>query len=237
MFYEKNCPKHRPPWLETAKVWSDGNNRYMDYCMVQDLPSLVWVAQLGTIELHTSLSLDQKLPEPRMLVFDLDPGPPATIVECCQVAIWLREWFEEHGLHAFAKTSGSKGLQLYVPLNTPVDYEQTKRISKGLAQKLERERPKHVVHMQRKTLREGRVLIDWSQNDEYKTTVNVYSLRARERPTVSTPVTWDEVAGCLEARDPDLLVFDSDAVLQRIEKSGDLFEPVLELKQKLPESV
>jgi len=237
MFYEKNCPKHRPPWLDTARVWSDGNNRYMYYCMVQDLPSLVWVAQLGTIELHTSLSLHQKLPKPRMLVFDLDPGPPATIVECCQVAIWLREWFEEHGLRAFAKTSGSKGLQLYAPLNTPVDYDQTKRISKGLAQKLERERPKHVVHMQRKTLREGRVLIDWSQNDEYKTTVNVYSLRAREGPTVSTPVTWEEVAACLEARDPDLLVFDSDAVLARIEKSGDLFEPVLNLKQKLPESV
>jgi len=237
MFYEKNCPSHRPPWLETAKVWSDGNNRYMYYCMVQDLASLVWVAQLGTIELHTSLSLHQKLSLPRMLVFDPDPGPPATIVECCQVAIWLREWFHEHGLQAFAKTSGSKGLQLYAPLNTPVDYDQTKLISKGLAQKLERERPKHVVHMQRKTLREGRVLIDWSQNDEYKTTVNVYSLRARDQPTVSTPVAWDEVAACLEARDPDLLVFDSDAVLRRVEKSGDLFEPVLNLKQKLPESV
>ena len=237
MFYEKNCPKHRPPWLETARVWSDGNNRYMYYCMVQDLASMVWVGQLGTIELHTSLSLRKKLPQPRMLVFDLDPGPPATIVECCQVALWLREWFAGHGLQAFAKTSGSKGLQLYVPLNTPVDYDQTKRISKGLAQKLERERPKHVVHMQRKTLREGRVLIDWSQNDEYKTTVNVYSLRARDRPTVSTPVTWDEVAGCLEARDPDFLVFASDAVLQRVEQMGDLFQPVLKLKQKLPESV
>jgi len=237
MFYEKNCPKHRPPWVETAQVWSDGNNRYMYYCMIQDLASMVWVGQLGTIELHTSLSLCKKLPQPRMLVFDLDPGPPATIVECCQVAIWLREWFAERRLQAFAKTSGSKGLQLYVPLNTPVDYAQTKRISKGLAQKLERERPKHVVHMQRKTLREGRVLIDWSQNDEYKTTVNVYSLRARERPTVSTPVTWDEVAGCLQARDPDLLVFESDAVLRRVEQMGDLFEPLLKLKQKLPESV
>jgi len=237
MFYEKNCPKHRPPWVETAQVWSDGNDRYMYYCMVQDLASMVWVGQLGTIELHTSLSLRKKLPQPRMLVFDLDPGPPATIVECCQVALWLREWFEGHGLQAFSKTSGSKGLQLYVPLNTPVDYAQTKRISKGLAQKLERERPKHVVHMQRKTLREGRVLIDWSQNDEYKTTVNVYSLRARERPTVSTPVTWDEVAGCLQARDPDQLVFESDEVLRRVDQMGDLFEPVLKLKQKLPESV
>jgi bifunctional non-homologous end joining protein LigD len=237
MFYEKNCPKHRPQWVETAKVWSDGNNRFMYYCMVQDLPSLVWVAQLGTIELHTSLSLHQKLSQPRMLVFDLDPGPPATIVECCQVALWLREWFDQHKLKSFLKTSGSKGLQMYVPLNTAVDYEQTKLISKGLAQKLERERPQHVVHIQRKTLREGKVLIDWSQNDEYKTTVSVYSLRARERPTVSTPVTWDEAQDCLTAGDPARLVFESNDVLQRIERMGDLFEPVLKLKQKLPAAV
>jgi len=237
MFYEKNCPKHRPPWIETAKVWSGGNNRDMYYCMVQDLASLVWVAQLGTIELHTSLSCYPRLEQPGMLVFDLDPGPPATIVECCRVAGWLREWFAERGLQAFAKTSGSKGLQLYVPLHTPVTYEQTKKISRGLAQKLERERPEHVVHMQRKTLREGKVLIDWSQNDEYKTTVSVYSLRARARPTVSTPVTWDEVERCLESGDPGVLVFDSDAVLERVDRHGDLFGPVLKLKQRLPDSV
>jgi bifunctional non-homologous end joining protein LigD len=237
MFYEKNCPKHRPPWIETAKVWSGGNNRDMYYCMVQDLASLVWVAQLGTIELHTSLSVYRKLEQPQMLVFDLDPGPPATIVECCRVAGWLREWFDERGLKAFAKTSGSKGLQLYVPLNTPVTYEETKTISRGLAQKLERERPQHVVHMQRKTLREGKVLIDWSQNDDAKTTVSVYSLRARARPTVSTPVAWDEVEACLEAGDPSLLVFDSGEVLKRIDSHGDLFEPVPKLKQRLPESV
>jgi bifunctional non-homologous end joining protein LigD len=236
-FYEKNCPKHRPPWVQTATVWSGGNNRDMYYCMVQDLASLVWVAQLGTIELHTSLSVYRKLEQPQMLVFDLDPGPPATIVECCRVAGWLREWFDERGLKAFAKTSGSKGLQLYVPLNTPVTYEETKTISRGLAQKLERERPQHVVHMQRKTLREGKVLIDWSQNDDAKTTVSVYSLRARARPTVSTPVAWDEVEACLEAGDPSLLVFGSGEVLKRINSHGDLFEPVLKLKQRLPESV
>jgi bifunctional non-homologous end joining protein LigD len=237
MFYEKNCPAHRPPWIHTAKVWSDGNDRWMYYCLVQDLPSLVWVAQLGTIELHTSLSLYRKLSQPRMLVFDLDPGPPANIVDCCEVAQWLRQWFQEHDLQSFCKTSGSKGLQMYVPLNTPVDYEQTKLISKGLAQKFERERPERVVHVQRKTLREGRVLIDWSQNDEYKTTVNVYSLRARARPTASTPVSWQEVERCFEARDPELLVFDSGQVLDRIERLGDLFEPVLTLKQKLPKEV
>jgi bifunctional non-homologous end joining protein LigD len=237
MFYEKNCPQHRPEWLATAKVWSGSNDRFMYYCLVQDLPSLVWVAQLGTIELHTSLSLYKKLEQPRMLVFDLDPGPPATIVQCCEVAGWLRQWFGEHDMQSFCKTSGSKGLQMYVPLNTPVDYEQTKLISKGLAQMFERERPDQVVHMQRKTLREGRVLIDWSQNDEYKTTVNVYSLRARARSTVSTPVTWEEVERCFEAADPDLLVFDAHQVLERIDRQGDLFEPVLALKQKLPKEL
>jgi bifunctional non-homologous end joining protein LigD len=237
MFYEKNCPGHRPPWVRTAQVWSGSNNRYMDYCVVQDLPTLVWVAQLGTIELHTSLSRYPKLEQPTVLVFDLDPGPPATIVECCRVAGWLREWFEERGLQSFAKTSGSKGLQLYVPLNTPVDYERTKRVSRGLAQKLERDRPQQVVHTQRKTLREGKVLIDWSQNDDAKTTVSVYSLRARARPTVSTPVTWTEVERCAEAGDPGLLVFDAGAVLERIGAQGDLFEPVLKLKQRLPDSV
>jgi bifunctional non-homologous end joining protein LigD len=234
MFYEKNCPSHRPAWIGTAKVWSGGNNRWMYYCLVQDLPSLVWVAQLGTIELHTSLSLARKLPQPRMLVFDLDPGPPATIVECCEVAQWLRAWFRERDMESFCKTSGSKGLQMYVPLNTPVDYEQTKLISRGLGQLFEREQPDRVVYMQRKTLREGRVLIDWSQNDEYKTTVSVYSLRARARPTVSTPVSWEEVERCFEARDPELLVFDAGQVLERVQRHGDLFEPLLNLKQKLP---
>jgi bifunctional non-homologous end joining protein LigD len=237
MFYEKNCPKHRPDWMHTAKVWSGGNDRFMYYCVVDDLPSLVWVAQLGTIELHTSLSLATRLERPTAMVFDLDPGPPATIVECCRVGLWLRDWFTEHGLRSFPKTSGSKGLQLYVPINVPVDYDRTKHVSRGLAQKLERDHPREVVSMQRKTLREGKVLIDWSQNDENKTTINVYSLRARERPTVSTPLHWHEVEACLEAADPGLLVFDAPAVLERVQEHGDLFEPVLELSQELPASV
>ena len=237
MFYEKNCPKHRPPWVETARVWSGSNSRDMYYCMIQDLPSLVWVGQLGTIELHTSLSRYRKLTQPTMLVFDLDPGPPATIVECCRVAGWLRDWFLERDMQSFPKTSGSKGLQIYVPINRAADYDQAKRISRGLAQRLERDHPQDVVHLQRKTLREGRVLIDWSQNDDAKTTVSVYSLRARTRPTGSTPVTWEEVESCLEAADPSLLVFGSEAILERVDRLGDLFEPVLQLKQKLPASV
>src|ERR1700680_2868435 len=149
----------------------------------------------------------------------------------------LRDLFAEHSLDCCAKTSGSKGLQLYVPLNTKVTYDETKVVSKGLAQLFEDQHPDLVVHKQLKELRTGRVLIDWSQNDQYKTTVNVYSLRARTRPTVSTPVSWAEVEKCLKAKDPSLLVFDSDQVLQRVAKLGDLFEPVLKKKQKLPKSL
>jgi bifunctional non-homologous end joining protein LigD len=237
MFYEKNCPRHRPDWMQTAKVWSRGNDRWMYFCVVDDLPSLVWVSQLGTVEWHTSLSTKPDLEHPRTLVFDFDPGPPATIVECCRVAGLVREWLEAHQLQGFCKTSGSKGLQLYVPLNGDAGYEVTKKISHGIATKLEREHPKEVVSRQVKDLRGGKVLIDWSQNDPNKTTVNVYSLRARDRPTVSTPVTWDEVAACAESGDPNHLVFDSAAVLERVEKQGDLFEPVLKLRQQLPEEV
>jgi bifunctional non-homologous end joining protein LigD len=170
-------------------------------------------------------------------VFDLDPGPPATIVECCRIGLMLRDVFAEHGLECYAKTSGSKGLQLYVPLNTAVTYVETKVVSKGLAQMFEEQHPDLAVHKQLKELRKGRVLIDWSQNDQYKTTINVYSLRARTRPTVSTPVSWDEVEKCLKAKDPSVLVFDSDQLLKRVEKLGDLFEPVLKKKQKLPKSL
>ena len=236
-FYEKNCPKHRPPWVETATVWSDGNNRDMYYCLCQDLPTLVWLGNLAALEFHTSLSLANNLPEPRTLVFDLDPGPPATIVECCRVGMMLRDLFAEHGLECCAKTSGSKGLQLYVPLNSKVTYVETKVVSKGLAQLFEERHPDLVVHKQLKELRTGRVLIDWSQNDQYKTTVNVYSLRARQRPTVSTPVSWAEVDKCLKGGDPSVLVFDSDQVLARVAKLGDLFEPVIKKKQKLPKSL
>jgi bifunctional non-homologous end joining protein LigD len=237
MFYEKNCPKHRPDWMQTAKVWSRGNDRYMYYCVVDDLASLVWVAQLGTVEWHTSLSTKPDLEHPRTLVFDLDPGPPATIVECCRVAGFLHRWLDDHGLQGFCKTSGSKGLQLYVPLNREDGYDMTKKISHDLATKLEREHPKEVVSRQTKDLRGGKVLIDWSQNDPNKTTVSVYSLRARDRPTVSTPVSWDEVDDCAASGDPNCLVFDSAAVLERVEKQGDLFAPVLKLRQELPEEV
>jgi bifunctional non-homologous end joining protein LigD len=232
-FYEKNCPKYRPEWIKTAKIWSEGNNRYMDYCVVEDVASLVWLANLADLELHTSLSCAPEKERPTVIAFDLDPGPPANIVQCCQVGLWIREIFEQFGLQSFPKTSGSKGLQVYVPLNTEITYDHTKPFAKAMAQLLEERYPGRVVSDMKKTLRSNKVFVDWSQNDSYKT-VCAYSLRAREKPTVSTPVTWQEVENCLKKEDPELLVFTSEKVLERVEKLGDLFAPVLKLKQKLP---
>jgi bifunctional non-homologous end joining protein LigD len=233
-FYEKNCPSHRPKWVQTAHVWSESNNRMMNYCLVQDLPTLVWAANLADLELHTSLSCKNDIDRPTMMVFDLDPGAPADIVQCCQVGLWLRDLLTEMRLKSFAKTSGSKGLQVYVPLNTPVTYEQTKELSRGLAQYLEGEHVDLVTSNMSKAVRKGKVFVDWSQNDEHKTTICVYSLRAREEPTVSMPVSWNEVENCLKKKKTELLKFRSDTVLARVEKLGDLFEPVEKLKQKLP---
>ncbi|MGA2960047.1 MAG: non-homologous end-joining DNA ligase [Candidatus Korobacteraceae bacterium] len=233
-FYEKNCPRHRPEWVQTAPVWSEGNNTWMKYCLVQDLATLVWCANLADIELHTSLSRAADILRPTMIVFDLDPGEPADIVQCCQVALWVRAIFDRLGLESFPKTSGSKGLQVYVPLNSAVTYDETKPLAHELARTLERQHPDLVVSEMKKNLRGGKVFVDWSQNDDHKTTVCVYSLRAKARPTVSAPVKWDEVERCLQKRDPELLVFDSGQVLSRSEKLGDLFAPILKLRQKLP---
>jgi bifunctional non-homologous end joining protein LigD len=233
-FYEKNAPSHRPEWVKTAPVWSDSNHRTIHYVLLNDLPTLVWVANLASIELHPSLALARDLECPGTMVFDLDPGPPANIVQCAQVGIWLREIFEHFGLQSFPKTSGSKGLQIYVPLHTPTSYEQTKTFANALARLLESEHRDLVVSDMKKQLRVGKVLVDWSQNDEHKTTIGVYSLRARERPTVSTPVTWEEVERTLKKKNADLLVFEASQVIERVQKMGDLFAPVLQLKQKLP---
>ena len=233
-FYEKNCPSHRPKWVKTAKVWSEGNNRMMNYCLAQDLPTLVWAANLADLELHTSLSRKNSIKRPTMMVFDLDPGAPADIVQCCQVGLWLRDLLAGMKLKSFAKTSGSKGLQVYVPLNTAVTYDRTKDLSRALAQYLEHQHADLVTSNMSKAVRKGKVFVDWSQNDEHKTTICVYSLRAREEPTVSTPVTWDEVENCLKKKKADLLRFRSDKVLIRVDKLGDVFEPVEKLKQKLP---
>lgn len=232
-FYEKSCPSHRPKWVQTAAVWSPGRGANINFCLVQDLPTLVWAANLADLELHTSLARAQDVMRPTVLVFDLDPGPPADIVLCCKVGMALKKLFADMGLECFAKTSGSKGLQVYVPLNTPVNYDQTKAMAHAIAKWLEEQQPGEIVSDMKKALRVGKVLVDWSQNDDHKTTVCVYSLRAKDRPTVSTPVTWSEVAKCLKSKNPGELVFDSEAVLKRVEKQGDLFVPVLKLKQKL----
>ncbi len=236
-FYEKNCPSHRPPWVATVPIWSSRNKADVNYCLANDLPTLVWVANLASLELHTSLSWASDVQRPSMVVFDLDPGPPATVVECAQVALWLREVLDDLGLASFAKTSGSKGLQVYVPLNTRVTYRDTKPFAHALARLLEDRHPKHVLSVMTKELRKGKVFIDWSQNDDSKTTVCVYSLRARPSPTVSTPVTWDEVEGVLAAGDPAVLSFEADEVLKRVERDGDRFAPVAELEQSLPRGV
>ncbi|MBV9354933.1 MAG: DNA ligase D, partial [Chloroflexi bacterium] len=227
-FYEKQSPSHRPEWIETARIGD------IDYTLAQDRPTLIWLANLADLELHTSLSLAQRIERPTMLVFDLDPGPPAGMLECCEVGLVLRGLFEQLGLESLAKTSGSKGLQVYVPLNTALDYATTKPFAKRVAEVLEQRMPELVVSRMTKKLRPGKVLVDWSQNDEHKTTATVYSLRARERPTVSTPVSWEEVATCREQRDEGLLTFEAHELLERAERHGDLFAPALAVKQRLP---
>jgi bifunctional non-homologous end joining protein LigD len=233
-FYEKSCPKYRPEWLQTTAVWSEGRGENIDFCMFQDTASLVWAANLADLELHTSLSKAKDVMQPTILAFDLDPGPPADIVQCCQVGLWLKELFESMGLESYPKTSGSKGLQVYVPLNTPVTYDVTKPFAHAVARMLEDAHPELIVSDMKKSLRTNKVFVDWSQNDDHKTTVTVYSLRAKERPSVSTPLDWKEVEKCLKKKDAESLVFLTDDVLKRVEEKGDLFADVLKLKQKLP---
>jgi bifunctional non-homologous end joining protein LigD len=235
-FYEKRCPRHRPKWVHTEPVWSEGNDEFIDYCVVNDLPTLVWAASIADLELHTSLSLARAIDTPTLLVFDLDPGPPADVVTCCKVAVILRRLLERLDLEAFPKTSGSKGVQVYVPLNVPVSYDDTKPFAHAVAQVLERAHPDLVVERMKKQLRAGKVLVDWSQNDPHKTTVCVYSLRARPRPTVSTPITWAEVEKAARTGRGDGLTLEASDVLRRVERFGDLFAPVLTRRQKLPDA-
>jgi bifunctional non-homologous end joining protein LigD len=230
-FYEKQCPSHAPDWVQTARIGD------IDFCLCQDLPTLVWLANLADLELHTSLARADAYDSPTVIAFDLDPGPPATIVECAEVALELRTIFEHLRMEAFPKTSGSKGMQVYVPLNTPTTYEVTRPFARGLAELLERRRPDLVVSEMKKSVRGGKVFVDWSQNTSFKTTVNVYSLRAMDRPTVSTPLRWEEVEAVTDSRDPDDLVFTSADVLERVAEHGDLFAGVVELRQELPESL
>ncbi|MDQ6838535.1 MAG: non-homologous end-joining DNA ligase [Actinomycetota bacterium] len=228
-FYEKNCPSHRPEWVPTITMGE------VAYCSVEEEATLVWLANLAAIELHPTLARDGGH-HPTALVFDLDPGAPADVLTCAQVALILRDILADLGLDSWVKTSGSKGLQLYAPLDGGASYDQTKPWSHALARHVESQHPKLVVTTQEKAVRRGKVLIDWSQNTESKTTVSVYSLRAGERPGVSTPLTWTEVGRALEADDGGLLRFTPDDVRQRLDDHGDLFAAVAEGGQALPGS-
>ena len=225
-FYQKNAPAGTPDWVPTARLPSPGSTKSretIEYILGGDLPTLIWAANLAALELHTPMWRHPSVGEPDLLVFDLDPGPPATITKCCQVALLLRPALADLGLEPLAKTSGGKGMQLYARL-TGMTSEQASDLAKGLAERLEREKPDLVVSRMTKALRPGKVLIDWSQNNAAKTTIAPYSLRARPEPTVSTPVTWDEVEACEQASD---LVFTAAQVLDRVADAGDLFGGVL----------
>lgn len=229
-FFEKRCPSHRPDWVETAPGPGDRGGA-IDYCKLSSVPALVWAGNLAALELHTPMSRADDIDNPTMVVFDLDPGAPAAMTECAQIGVMIRDVLEPLGLEILAKTSGSKGLQLYVPLNSSHTQEQSRDFALALAQLMEKHHGDLVVTDQKKELRKGKVLIDWSQNAYFKTTVCAYSLRARPHPTVSTPVTWDEVD---DAASGAPLSFEAHEVLDRIDELGDLFEDAATLEQELP---
>jgi bifunctional non-homologous end joining protein LigD len=231
-FWQKGCPEHRPEWLPVAPVWSADKGATIDYCVINELAGLLWAVNLGSLELHTSLHLRSALDRPTVIAFDLDPGPGTNILHCCEVALRLRELFSRLAMNVYAKTSGSKGLQLYVPLDDEAAYSVTKPASRRIAEALEGETPQSVVSRMARSERAGRVLIDWSQNTEHKSMVCAYSVRAKQRPTVSTPLGWPEIEGALDAGDPDQLRFEMDAVLERVREFGDLFAPVLSERQR-----
>ena len=230
-FFEKRCPKHRPEWIDTTPGPGDHEGE-IGYCRFDEPAALVWSANMAALELHVPMALSDDLETPRAVVFDFDPGEPATIVECCQIALLAREVLEAVGLEAWAKTSGSKGLQVYVPLNTPCTHEAAADFALAVGQVLEKQHPGRVTTTMAKAVRPGKIFIDWSQNVRHKTTIGVYSMRARVRPWVSTPISWDEVAdgadGSLDLR------FETSDVLDRVDELGDLFEPVLTTEQRLP---
>ena len=232
-WYQTQCPRGHPSWVRTQPLPNRKGGVHR-FCLVNDLPSLVWAANLGSIELHPLLAYGERPDEPAAVVFDLDPGAPADVVDCCRVAISIRDVLDHLGLASFPKTSGSVRLHVYVPLNSSHSYGATKAFVRALARRLAAEHPNLVVDNARRSLRRGKVLVDWLQNSPTRSTVAAYSLRAVPWPTVSTPVSWDEVEGALAAGRPELLTFEPADVLRRLDRLGDLFRPVLELEQTLP---
>ena len=233
-FWQKGCPEDRPEWVPTAPVWSRDKHANIEFCVVNELAALLWAVNIGSIELHTSLHLRDQLHRPTVLAFDLDPGEGAGLPDCGEIALRLREMLRGAGLESFAKTSGSKGLQVYVPLNSDAaSYELTKPLARRVAELLEGDTPEAVVARMAKALRKGKVLVDWSQNTEHKSMVCAYSVRAKQRPTVSTPVRWDEVEQAVDSGRSELLVFEMGDVLERVGADGDLFAGVLTTRQQL----
>jgi bifunctional non-homologous end joining protein LigD len=231
-FFEKRCPKHRPEWMPVAPGPGDRRGG-VDYCCIEEPAALVWAANMAALELHAPMALAADLDTPRAVVFDFDPGPGTDVADCCRIALAVRDVLAAVELEGCCKTSGSKGLQLYVPLNTPgVTHEAAADFALAVGQVLERQEPKQVTTTMAKAVRPGRIFVDWSQNAHHKTTIAPYSLRARPEPTVSTPVAWDEVEAC--ATGDVELRFEAPDVLARVEQQGDLFAPVLELEQRLP---
>lgn len=230
-FFSKRCVDHRPDWVDVAVGPGNSDGEPIRYCQLSEVASLAWTANLAALEIHGPMARSADIESPTMVVFDLDPGPGTTIVECAQVALDIRELLDPLGLQAWAKTSGSKGMQLYLPLNSPHTHAHASGFARAVAQLLERRHPDRIVSRMTKSLREGRIFVDWSQNSRHKTTVAPYSLRARAQPRVSTPITWDEVSAGADGAD---LVFHADDVLQRVKRDGDLFAPTLSLEQELP---
>lgn len=236
-FFEKRCPSHAPSWVKRVSWKPSRKDEPILACDAADTRTLAWLGNMAAIELHPSLAYAKDADRPTVMVFDLDPGAPAAVTECAKVALWLREKLEGMELESVPKTSGSKGLQIYVPLNSAVDFDTTKTLSHALALMLESEHPELVVSRMSTQLRKGKVFIDWSQNDRAKTTVAVYSLRARERPTVSTPLFWEEVASVASGTDPGSLVIEAPVAVARAREHGDLFEPVETMRQRIPAAV
>jgi bifunctional non-homologous end joining protein LigD len=232
-FYEKSCPAHRPVWVRTCEACGKEGRR-VRYCVIDGLASLVWVANLASLELHVNLALAKTPSRPTAVVFDFDPGAPAGLLDCLWAALEVRKILRPLGLESFPKTSGGKGLHLFIPLNTPSDFDRTKAFARSLSLKLEEKFPRRITSNMRKELRRGKVFMDWSQNTEHKTTVCAYSLRALERPRVSAPLGWAEIERAFGKKDAKSLAFEAGDVLERVRKHGDLFAPAAELKQKLP---
>ena len=233
-FYEKDAPSFTPSWIKKFAIPRTGENSMIHYILLNDLPSLVWSANMANLEIHPFLAKAPQIERPTMLVFDLDPGEGADILSACEAAFHVKDVLDRLNLKSFVKVSGSKGIHLHVPLNTNVTYEVTQPFAKSIAQLLAREHPNLIVSEMPKTKRRGKVLVDWSQNDAHKTTVNVYSLRAQDHPTVSTPVRWEEVDSTIKKKNPELIRLKADGVPKRVKRGGDRFAPVLSAKHFHP---